>query len=82
MTGELNLNMLNQHSLMKITDLCQTYNLTQLINGPTHYTETSFSIIELVLVSNSHSVELSGVSKPFFITRCPIPLSSICDIHF
>ena len=37
-TGDLNLNMLNQHSRMKITDLCQTYNLTQLINDPTHHT--------------------------------------------
>ena len=50
---------------MKITDLCQTHKLTQLINDPTRYTETSFSIIDLVLVSNSHSVELSGVSEPF-----------------
>ena len=25
-TGDLNLNMLNQHSRMTITDLCQTYN--------------------------------------------------------
>ena len=64
-TGDLNLNMQNQHSRMKITDLCQTYSLTQLMNDPTHYTETSFSIIDLVLVSNSHSVELSGVSEPF-----------------
>ena len=65
MTGDLNLDMLNQHSRMKITDLCQTYNLTQLINDPTNYTETSSSIIDLVLVSNSHSVEMSGVSEPF-----------------
>ena len=76
MTGDLNLNMLNQHSRMKITDLCQTYNLTQLINDPTHYTETSFSIIDLVLVSNSHSVELSGVSEPFLSQdvryHCPV----------
>ena len=75
-TGDLNLNMLNQHSQMKITDLCQTYNLTQLINDPTHYTETSFSIIDLVLVSNSHSVELSGVSEPFLSQgvrhHCPV----------
>ena len=85
-TGDLNLNMLNQHSRMKITDLCQTYNLTQLINDPTNYTETSFSIIDLELVSNSHAVEMSGVSpsvsEPFLYLRCPIPLSSICDIHF
>ena len=65
MTGDLNLNMLNQHSRMKITDLCKTYDLTQLINDPTRDSETSFSIIDLVLVSNSHSVELSGVSEPF-----------------
>ena len=52
MTGDLNLNMLNQHSRMKITDLCQTYNLAQLINDPTHYTEKIlFFIIDLVLVS-------------------------------
>ena len=42
MTENLNLNMLNQNSRINITDLCQTYNLTQLINDPTHYTETSF----------------------------------------
>ena len=77
-TGDLNLNMLNQHSRMKITDLCQTYNSTQLINDPTHYTETSFTIIDLVLVSNSHSVELSGVSEPFlsqdvrYMYHCPV----------
>ena len=76
MTGDLNLNMLNQHTWMKITDLCQTYNLTQLINDPTNYTETSFSIIDLVLVSNSHSVEMSGVSEPFLSQdvryHCPV----------
>ena len=65
-TGDLNLNMLNQHSWMKITDLCQTYNLTQLINDPANYTETSFSIIDLVFVSNFHSVEMSGVSETFY----------------
>ena len=65
MTGDLILNMLNQHLRMTITDLCQTYNLTQLIGDPPHYTETSFSIIGLMLVSNSHSVELSGESEPF-----------------
>ena len=64
-TGDLNLNMLNQRWRMKITDLCKTYKLTQLINDPTRDMETSFPIIDLVLVSNSHSVELSGVSEPF-----------------
>ena len=51
-------------------------NSVGLINDPTHYTETSFSIIDIVLVSNSHSVELSGVSEPFlsqdFRNHCPV----------
>ena len=68
--------MLNQHSWIKITDLCQTYNLTQLINDPTHYTEASFSIIDILLVNDSHSVELSGVSEPFLSQdvryHCPV----------
>ena len=85
MTGGLNLNMLNKHSRMKITDLCQTYNLTKLINDPNHYMETSFSIIDLVLVSNSHSVELSGVSEPFLSQdvryHCPVYVISLLRFH-
>ena len=71
-TGDLNLNMLNPHSRAKILDVCQTYNLTQLINEPTHYTETSSSIIDLILVSNLRSVELSRVSEPFCYTMSNI----------
>ena len=75
-TGDLNLNMLNPYSRAKILDVCQTYNLTQLINEPTHYTETSSSIIDLILVSNLRSVELSGVSEPFLLHdvryHCPV----------
>ena len=39
--------------------------LTQVINEPTHFTETSSSLIDLVLVSNKSSVSLSGVADPF-----------------
>ena len=68
--------MLYLHSRAKISDICQTYNLTQVINEPTHYTETSSSIIDLILVSNVRSFELSGVSEPFLLHdvryHCPV----------
>lgn len=74
--GHLNLNMLNAQSRRKITDLCQQYNLSQLINEPTHYTETSSSVIDLIMVSNPHSVDIAGVGEPFLLQdiryHCPI----------
>ena len=73
--GDFNLNMLNQHTQTKIKDICQTFNLAQIINEPTHYTETSSSIIDLILVRNVRSVEMSGVNEPFLLQdvryHCP-----------
>ena len=60
-----NLNTLNAQSQTKITDLCQQYTFSQLINEPTSYTESSASIIDLIMVSNLHSVDISGVGEPF-----------------
>ena len=77
-TGDLNLNMLNQYSRNKIMDICQTLSLHQLIDEPTNFTETSSTIIDLILVNNVSFVEISGVSEPFFTVRYPISLSSIC----
>ena len=39
--GDFNLNMLHQHIQTKIKNICQTFNFTQIINEPAHYTETS-----------------------------------------
>ena len=42
---------------------------------PTNFAETSSTIIELILVSNLRTVELSGVGEPFLIQdiryHCP-----------
>ena len=47
-----------------------------MIDEPTHYTETSSSLIDLILVNNVRSVEISGVSEPLLIQdiryHCPI----------
>ncbi|MCG7883757.1 MAG: reverse transcriptase family protein [Candidatus Thiodiazotropha endolucinida] len=75
-TGDLNLNMLNRHSMKKIIDICQSYNLHQLIDEPTHFTETSSSILDLILINNVRLVEISGVSEPFLLQdiryHCPV----------
>ena len=75
-TGDLNLNMLNQPTRNKITDICQQYNLNQIISEPTHFTENSSSVIDLILVNNLRSIELSGVGEPFLLQHvryhCPV----------
>ena len=47
--GDFNYN-LAKINANKMTDLIQEYNLTQLINEPTHFTENSSSLIDLILV--------------------------------
>ena len=49
----------------KIANLASSYNLTQLIDEPTNYTEQSSSTIDLILVNKPANVLYSGVSSPF-----------------
>ena len=64
-TGNFNLDVSKQASYRKINDLCQHFNLEQIITEITHHTENSDSIIEIFLVSNKNRVLLSGVGEPF-----------------
>ena len=68
--------MLKPASSRPISNICQQYNLQQIITEPTHFTETSNSLIDLVLVSNPESILLSGVGDPFLGQEiryhCPI----------
>ena len=68
--------MINPQSEKKVLDICKQYNLHQLINEPTHFTETSSTIIYLILVSNVQSIEIFGVREPFLMQdiryHCPI----------
>ena len=80
-TGDFNLDILKDNSNKKITDLCQQFNLKQLINNPTNFTETSSTIIDLFLTANNNAV-LSGVGEPFLEQNvryhCPI----YCVLNF
>ncbi|MEW8544385.1 MAG: reverse transcriptase family protein [Candidatus Thiodiazotropha sp.] len=73
--GDFNFNMsLNNNN--KMTDLLLDFNLKQLINEPTHFTETSSSLIDLILVRNNANILSSGVTDPFIPNQtryhCPI----------
>ena len=67
---------MKENSFRKIYDLCQQFNLEQLINEPTHFTENSSSTIDLILTSNRKSIILSGVGEPFLEQNiryhCPV----------
>ena len=74
--GDFNLDMNKSNSSNKINNICQQYNLHELILEPTHFKERSSSIIDLILVSDPRNLLLSGVGDPFLNQdirfHCPI----------
>ena len=75
-TGDFNLDILKDNSSQKVRDLCQQFNFEQIINEPTHFTENSSSLIDLILTSNRNTILLSGVGEPFLEQNiryhCPV----------
>ena len=75
-TGDFNINMYNPQSARKINDFCNQFSLTQVVNEPTHFTEHSSTLIDLMLVSNPNHVILNGVGDHFLGQdlryHCPI----------
>ena len=75
-TGVFNFNYLDLQSRRKIDSLCTQFSLFQTINQPTHFTEYSSSLIDIILVSNKDNLILSGVGDPFLNQQmryhCPI----------
>ena len=75
-TGDFKINMYDPQSARKINDFCNQFSLTQVVNEPTHFTEHSSTLIDLMLVSNPNHVILNGVGDPFLGQdlryHCPI----------
>ena len=75
-TGDFNLDILKNSSRQKVRDICQHFSVEQLITEPTHYTESSSSIIDLVFTSNKTNILSSGVGDPFLEQNiryhCPV----------
>ena len=74
-TGDFNFNMMS-NNLNKLKELILEYNLNQLITDPTHFTETSSSLIDLILVRNQANILCSMVADPFVPNQvryhCPV----------
>ena len=62
-TGDLNCNLLEPgcSEAVALLDFCKSVNLTQLINEPTCVTETSSTLLDVIITSNINLVESSGV---------------------
>ena len=61
--GDLSFNLLNisDTGSKTLLDLCNTFNLTQLIESPTRITESSGSLIDVMLTSNKNLVSKASV---------------------
>ncbi|WAR08363.1 hypothetical protein MAR_018321, partial [Mya arenaria] len=59
-TGDFNLDVQKPHLEAKILNIASQYGLDQLISQPTHFTETSSSIKDLFLTSNTNLVTVCG----------------------
>ena len=74
--GDFNLNTMDQSHFRKTDSICKQFNLTQCIEEPTHFTENSMSVIDLLFVKNKESILTSGVGEPCldlnFRYHCPI----------
>ncbi|XP_053378589.1 uncharacterized protein LOC128548180 [Mercenaria mercenaria] len=64
-TGDFNYNVFSPITNRKITSVTQQFILEQLIDQPTHFTELSESLIDLIFVSNKNNVLYSGVGEHF-----------------
>ena len=64
-TGDFNLNATTPNTLRNNESICSQFSLFQLIVEPTHFTEQSSSIIDLMFVTNKDNALLSGVGDPF-----------------
>ena len=61
--GDFNCDMQQLNTPNKMHDLALSYNLTQLIDDPTHYTEHSSSLIDLILVNKPDLLMLIGIMR-------------------
>ena len=64
-TGDINLNMLNEQTSRKTTDLCEQFSLYHTITEPTHFTEHSSSLLDIILTSDKSNIIYSGVTDHY-----------------
>jgi hypothetical protein len=72
--GDLNCNMLDSssHVTKRLTSLMEMYELSQIITKPTRLTQTTASLLDVCITSNSENVVSADV----------VPLSIKAVFHF
>ena len=75
-TGDFNLDILWHPTSRKVSELCEQFSLHQTITDPTHFTENSSSLIDIILTSDKNNLIYSGVAEPFLQQdvryHCPV----------
>ena len=75
-TGDFNFNLFNHQLSKKIESFCNQFAFHQCINQATHFTQTSSSLLDIVLITNKHNLVISGVGDPFLNQdlryHCPV----------
>ena len=64
-TGDFDFNVLNSQTKKKIDSLCTQFSLHQPLTDPSHFTEHSSSLLDLILDGNKEHLILHGVGDPF-----------------
>ena len=65
-----------------VPDLCLLSCFELIINEPTHYTENSSSLSDLILTSNRNTILLSGVGAPFLEQNMSYHCPLFCVLTF
>ena len=58
-------NLLNEDTARKFNSLCEQSSLSDCIDDYTHFTEHSFTLNDILFVSNNKHLIASGVAEPF-----------------
>ena len=64
-TGDFYLDIYRHQTARKVFEICEQFSLYQTVTEPTHYTENSSSLIDIVLTSDKSNLINSGVAEPF-----------------
>ena len=59
--GDLNFNFLHENLNRSLKTLCEVYQLTKMINEPTRITDSSKSLIDIILTNTPNGICTSGV---------------------
>ena len=63
--SDFNYSMLNSQTSSKIKSICEQFSFTQTINAPTHFTEHSSSLIDIILTMNKNNLLYTKIRDRF-----------------